>query len=147
MYMFNLCYLGYNKGEEVKTMNEQLWSALIGLSKTVDANPKTENTDSIIKEALTKIKNNEVTQDDIDLIHHEKDVISPGCKTCMHPCGNTSDYDMTLINDKKRELMDLILNLEDINMMYRGLCYLGFDIDDSYIQGLIDQIKNTQVHC
>ena len=29
--------------------------------------------------------------------------------------------------------MNQILHLNDINFIYRGLCYLGFDIDDSYI--------------
>lgn len=122
-------------------MEELLWSALIGLSKTVDSNPKTENTDTIIQSSLKKIKEHHVTQEDIDLVHQEKDIISPGCKTCMHPCGNTDDYDMDLINDKKRELMSLIPSLNDMDLIYRSLCYLGFDIDDSYIQDLIHQIQ------
>ena len=83
-------------------METKLWSALIGLSKTVDSNPKTEHTDSIIMDCLQHLKNHTVTQDLIDLVHKEKDKISPGCKTCTHPCGNTSDYDMSLINDKNQ---------------------------------------------
>lgn len=114
-------------------METKLWSALIGLSKTVDSNPKTENTDTIILDCLQHLRNHTVTQDLIDTVHKEKDKISPSCKTCIHPCGNTSDYDMSLINDKKKELMNQILNLSDMNFIYRGLCYLGFDIDDSYI--------------
>ena len=88
-------------------METKLWSALIGLSKTVDSNPKTEHTDSIIMDCLQHLRNHTVTQDLIDLVHKEKDKISPGCKTCTHPCGNTSDYDMSLINDKKKELMNI----------------------------------------
>lgn len=122
-------------------MEELLWSALIGLAKTVDSNPKTENTDMLIQTSLQKIKNHTVTQEDIDLVHKEKDTISPGCKTCIHPCGNTNDYDMNLMNNKKRELMSLIPYLNDMNLIYRGLCYLGFEIDDSYIQSLINQIQ------
>lgn len=98
-------------------METKLWSALIGLSKTVDSNPKTEHTDSIIMDCLQHLKNH------------------------IHPCGNTSDYDMSLINDKKKELMNQILNLSDMNFIYRGLCYLGFDIDDSYIDELIEEVK------
>ena len=109
-------------------METKLWSALIGLSKTVDSNPKTENTDTIIINCLQHLRNHTVTQDLIDLVHEEKDKISPSCKTCTHPCGNTSDYDMSLINDKKKELMNQILHLNDINFIYRGLCYLGFDL-------------------
>lgn len=122
-------------------MEELLWSALIGLAKTVDSNPKTENTDMLIQTSLQKIKNHTVTQEDIDLVHKEKGTISPGCKTCIHPCGNTNDYDMNLMNNKKRELMSLIPYLNDMNLIYRGLCYLGFEIDDSYIQSLINQIQ------
>ena len=82
-------------------METKLWSALIGLSKTVDSNPKTENTDTIIINCLQHLRNHTVTQDLIDLVHKEKDKISPSCKTCTHPCGNTSDYDMSLINDNR----------------------------------------------
>ena len=82
-------------------METKLWSALIGLSKTVDSNPKTENTDTIILDCLQHLRNHTVTQDLIDTVHKEKDKISPSCKICIHPCGNTSDYDMSLINDKK----------------------------------------------
>ena len=124
-------------------METKLWSALIGLSKTVDSNPKTENTDRLIKDCLTHINNHTVTKSLIDQIHDEKDRISPGCKTCQHPCGNTSDYDMSLITPKKQELMQLILKIQDINYIYRGLCYLGFEIDDSYIQNLIDEMNKT----
>ena len=102
---------------------------------------KTENTDTIIMDCLQHLRNHTVTQDLIDLVHKEKDKISPSCKTCTHPCGNTSDYDMSLINDKKKELMNQILNLSDMNFIYRGLCYLGFDIDDSYIDELIEEGK------
>lgn len=108
----------------------------------MDSNPKTEHTDSIIMDCLQHLKNHTVTQDLIDLVHKEKDKISPGCKTCTHPCGNTSDYDMSLINDKKKELMNQILHLNDMNFIYRGLCYLGFDIDDSYIDELIEECKD-----
>lgn len=49
-------------------METKLWSALIGLSKTVDSNPKTENTDTIILDCLQHLKNHTVTQDLIDLV-------------------------------------------------------------------------------
>lgn len=124
-------------------METKLWSALIGLSKTVDSNPKTENTDALIIDCLHHIKHHTVTTSLIDQVHKEKDRISPGCKTCLHPCGNTSDYDMSLITPKKQELMQILLQTQDIHFIYRGLCYLGFDIEDTYIQNLIDEIQNS----
>ena len=54
-------------------METKLWSALIGLSKTVDSNPKTENTDTIIIICLQRLRIHTVTQDLIDLVHKEKD--------------------------------------------------------------------------
>ena len=47
-----------------------------------------------------------------------------------------------IAHDKKKELMHLILNLSDMNYIYRGLCYLGFEIDDSYIDELIEECKD-----
>lgn len=123
-------------------METNLWSCLIGLAKAVDSNPKSKNTDTLILNCLSHISNHTVTQDLIDQVHIEKDLLSPGCKNCAHPCGNTSDYDMSLITEKKKELMNLILTLDQMDWIYRGLCYLGFDIDDSYIQDLIDEIHN-----
>ena len=58
-------------------METKLWSALIGLSKTVDSNPKAENTDTIILDCLQRLRNHTVTQDLIDTVHKEKDKISP----------------------------------------------------------------------
>lgn len=55
-------------------METKLWSALIGLSKTVDSNPKTENTDTIIINCLQHLRNHTVTQDLIDLVHKEKGI-------------------------------------------------------------------------
>ena len=48
---------------------------------------------------------------------------------------------MSLINDKKKELMNQILHLNDMNFIYRGRRHLGFDIDDSYIDELIEEVK------
>lgn len=121
-------------------METKLWSSLIGLAKTIDSNPKTNNTDALVLKCLSHINHHTVTQDLIEQVHKEKERISPGCKTCTHPCGNTSDYDMSLITEKKKDLMNLILTLNQIDLIYRGLCYLGFDIDNSYIQELIDEI-------
>lgn len=56
-------------------METKLWSALIGLSKTVDSNPKTENTDTIILDCLQRLRNHTFTQDLIDTVHKEKDKI------------------------------------------------------------------------
>ncbi|RGJ63678.1 hypothetical protein DXD51_11950, partial [Eubacterium sp. TM05-53] len=52
------------------------------------------------------------------------------------PCSETK-----ILIYKKKELMNQILHLNDINFIYRGLCYLGFDIDDSYIDELIEEGK------
>lgn len=121
-------------------METKLWSALIGLSKTVFKSKNRKHRHNYFRLSSTFKKSYGNTRSNC-LVHKEKDKISPGCKTCTHPCGNTSDYDMSLIDDKKKELMNQILHLNDMNFIYRGLCYLGFDIDDSYIDELIEEVK------
>lgn len=95
---------------------DKIIGALIGLARACGNNPKTENTDEIIRSSLAvcadenKISDSE--QDEIvEKIHAEKNAVSPGCATCTNPCGNTSDFDMTLLrNDKNSEIKHKILS-------------------------------------
>ena len=38
--------------------------------------------------------------------------------------------------------LHLLLHLSNINYIYRGLCDLDFDIDDSYIDELVEEYKD-----
>ena len=80
-------------------------------------------------------------------IHTEKFAIAPDCATCLNPCGNTSDYDMTQfygadakIIAAKRDLIETIrkkiCSSETVpETVYRGIAYLGYDLEpEAYTQ-------------
>ena len=101
-----------------KELQDLLTGALIGLVKACGTNPKTENTDAIVTEGLAMTSPDfpeEVTEPElasfIAKVRDEKYTVSPGCRLCAAPCGNTSDFDMKEIaseekeNEMKRELL------------------------------------------
>ena len=104
-----------------KELQDLLTGALIGLVKACGTNPKTENTDAIVTEGLAMTSPDfpgEVTEPElasfIAKVRDEKYTVSPGCRLCAAPCGNTSDFDMKEIaggekeKSMKRELLALI---------------------------------------
>lgn len=94
---------------------DKIIGALIGLARACGNNPKTENTDEIIRISLAAYADgNEISDREqneiIEKIHAERNAVSPGCATCTSPCGNTSDFDMTLLqNDENSEIKHKIL--------------------------------------
>lgn len=124
-------------------------AALIGLVGAVNNNGKTENTDNIVREALSSVDSDEI----INRIHEEKYIISPNCRNCTSPCGNTSDYDLDKLNNNTLEIKQLKFKVIDelVNVMnkvsgeipdvvYKAISYLGYDmVPESYIK-LIDEL-------
>ncbi len=93
-----------------KELQDLLTGALIGLVKACGTNPKTENTDAIVVEGLAMTSPDfpgEVTEPKlasfIAKVRDEKYTVSPGCRLCAAPCGNTSDLDMKEIAGEERE--------------------------------------------
>lgn len=78
----------------MKMQGDSIISALIGLVGAVSNNGKTEQTDSVIREAFLCLKDADSEEEMVQKIHAEKFIIAPDCATCLNPCGNTSDYDM-----------------------------------------------------
>lgn len=128
-------------------------SALIGLAGAVSNNGTTENTDAVIEKALLS-ENDE--QELVELIHAEKFRVSPNCATCENPCGNTSDYEVAKFEEcdadvkaEKDKLFDEIvsyLKKRDKSSMlpeliYRGIAYLGYDLEVNSYQKMIGQIR------
>lgn len=105
-----------------KELQDLLTGALIGLVKACGTNPKTENTDAVVVEGLAMTSPDfpagNLTEADlasfIAKVRDEKFTVSPGCRLCAAPCGNTSDFDMQEIvgeekeQKMKRELLALI---------------------------------------
>ena len=78
----------------MKMQGDSIISALIGLVGAVSNNGKTEQTDSVIREAFLCLTDAGSEEEMVQKIHAEKFIIAPDCATCLNPCGNTSDYDM-----------------------------------------------------
>lgn len=78
----------------MKMQGDSIISALIGLVGAVSNNGKTEQTDSVIREAFLCLTDAGSEEEMVRKIHAEKFIIAPDCATCLNPCGNTSDYDM-----------------------------------------------------
>ena len=126
---------------------DRIISALIGLVGAVSNNGKTKETDGVIREAFLRLPDAGREEETVKKIHAEKFTIAPDCATCLNPCGNTSDYDMTQfygadakIIAAKRELIEAIReklsSSETVpEAVYQGIAYLGYDLEpESYEQ-------------
>ena len=85
---------------------DKIISALIGLARACGSNPKTENTDALVIKALAFPEGGDDSAISrmVEAIHEEKFTISPGCATCASPCGNTSDYDLSLLYQAQEDV-------------------------------------------
>ena len=126
---------------------DRIISALIGLVGAVSNNGKTNQTDSVIREAFLRLTDAGSEEETVEKIHREKFIIAPDCATCQNPCGNTSDYDMVQFYEAdakiiaaKRDLIETIRqklsSSETVpEAVYRGIAYLGYDLEpEAYAQ-------------
>lgn len=126
---------------------DRIISALIGLVGAVSNNGKTKETDGVIREVFLRLPDAGREEETVEKIHAEKFTIALDCATCLNPCGNTSDYDMTKfygadakIIAAKRELIEAIReklsSSETVpEAVYQGIAYLGYDLEpESYEQ-------------
>lgn len=82
-------------------LHNELLGAVIGLARTCANNPKTDDTDRLLFTALRVSANANANEQTLTAmirrVNDEKAIISPGCATCVARCGNTDNYDMTLL--------------------------------------------------
>lgn len=155
-------------------MRDELVGAMIGLAKSCQNNPKTENTDSVIIEGLflsarNTDSNQETLQAMIDKVNKEKDIIVPNCKHCQSPCGNTSNYDMNEIwnapediRSAKSKLLVISQELakyayqameqgyenEEVNYFFhKALCMLGYDLEEEHLLPVIKEAQEYLEQC
>lgn len=108
-------------------MNEKIISALVGLAGAIGNNGKTEQTDSVVINALLNCYSSTDEDTIVTAIIKDKYTISPNCETCPTPCGNTSNYDMT-----KEEI-------------YKAISFFGYELSlDSYTD-LINSLNQMEV--
>ena len=155
-------------------LQDELTSALIGLAKSCENNPKTENTDRIIIEGLfttiTNVNfNDETLKNMIDRVHKEKNIIVPDCSVCKAKCGNTDDYDLNNIwsgNDDIRSLKSLILfgirgmaayayhamilgyTDDEVNFFfYKALAMLSYDLNMEQLLPVVLEVGEVNMKC
>ena len=129
-------------------LQDKLTGALIGLARAASNSEKTEQTDRLILEGLFTTVTNVNFNDDtlnllIDRVNAEKNFLSPGCSQCGSPCGNTDNYDMSLIwnsDEDTRSLKSLILfGLRGMAAYAYHAMVLGYthpEVNDFFYRGL-----------
>lgn len=131
----------------MQMQGDRIISALIGLVGAVSNNGKTKQTDNVIREAFLHLTDADSEEETVEKIHTEKFTIVPDCATCLNPCGNTSDYDMTKFYGTdaktiaaKRDLIEAIRqklsSQENVpEAVYQGIAYLGYNLEpEAYAQ-------------
>lgn len=120
-------------------MEDKLLGALIGLAKSTANTAPVESTLETLVDGLAllyKEKENLCVEDDADnsllncelarmtdRVHEEKFKLVPDCALCQSPCGNTSDYDVSLFGEspasKQKLNLEIIAGLEKIAYIIR----------------------------
>ena len=150
-----------------KELQDLLTGALIGLVKACGTNPKTENTDAIVAEGLAMTSPDfpgEVTEPElasfIAKVRDEKYTVSPGCRLCAAPCGNTSDFDMKEIlgEEKSRQMKRQLLRLireqavkiwkcnkrepEQVLFFYKALSIISYDFTSKELEPVLEEASH-----
>lgn len=96
-------------------LHNELLGAVIGLARTCANNPKTDDTDRLLFTALRVCANEAATEQMLTAmirrVNEEKAIISPGCATCTARCGNTDNYDMSLLWNAEDEIKNAKLSI------------------------------------
>lgn len=131
--------------------NPRIICALFGLAGAINNNGKLDTTDEIVIKALSSDDNDQI----IEMIHKEKYRISPGCETCISPCGNTSDFNIELLNRENPE--NLAVKEKMIETLYRyalttkgndladaaykAISYFGYDLEKESYMKVIGELE------
>lgn len=96
-------------------LHNELLGAVIGLARTCANNPKTDDTDrlifTVLRVSANKSANEQTLASMIHRVNEEKAIISPGCATCTARCGNTDNYDMSLLWNAPDEIREAKLSI------------------------------------
>lgn len=155
-----------------KELQDLLTGALIGLVKACGTNPKTENTDDIVIKGLAMTSpafcdgdaTDDVTEAElaafIAKVRDEKYTVSPGCRLCAAPCGNTSDFDMKEIlgEEKSRQMKRQLLRLireqavkiwkcnkrepEQVLFFYKALSIISYDFTSEELEPVLEEASH-----
>ena len=139
--------------------DKKILSVLIGLAGAMSNYGRTDTTDAVVMDTLISEKSDDTDiEKAIEKIHNEKNKISPNCASCMNPCGNTSDYDMSHWHESVPEILRAKEHtwwelkravLEKSNegkrtlpdVAYRIIVYLGYDMEPAEYNNLMEELR------
>lgn len=142
--------------DERTALAKTLLGCLVGLARASDNNPKTPNTDQILRDGLLATTPGICTQEElqswIESVKAEKDAVAPGCALCQNRCGNTDDYDMRRLELAEPEIRNakwaILLTAralaiydapEAVNYLYKALYVLAEDWSAEELFGVLQE--------
>lgn len=144
-------------------MDKRIISVLIGLVGACNNGVPTRNTDPLLIKALAfspSSDNDPEIEKLIEEIRAEKNIVSPGCATCVSPCGNTSDYDLSRLEGASEEIRSIKLEIltelhriaedaeelydKEMELLYKSLSYVSYDLEKEPLQNLLSELKKIK---
>ena len=161
--------------EGLSSGDREVLGAVVGLAKTCGNNPYTDDTVKHMCEALVKFDRVLDGGDEaydaagaaqmVEELHREKYTVSPSCAVCQARCGNTDDYDISLILNEDDEKVGIKAGLiyaavmmaksaladnglcsdDDFRLVFTGaLTVLSYEMS---VKGLENAIEQTKKYC
>lgn len=92
-----------------------LLGSLVALARATVNEPKTEDTDRVLRMGLMLAAKPEAGERELTranaIVQSEKHLVAPNCATCTMRCGNTDDYDMARLWAAPAQIRELKLRL------------------------------------
>lgn len=94
---------------------DELLGALVGLARAATSEPKTADTDEVLNAGLCLAAQPDASEEKLRrmlaIVRAEKQRVAPNCASCAMPCGNTADYDLTLLWNAPEPILSLKLQM------------------------------------
>lgn len=164
------------KKADTAELQDELTGALIGLARSAKGNEDLINTNTwkLITEGLfstlTNVNfDNDAIRKQIELVHTEKSRFIPNCSSCISPCGQNNDYDMSELwnaDENIRSLKSLILfglrgmaayayhamvlgyTDEEVNHFFmEGLFKIGLDLTMEELLPVVMKVGEINLRC
>lgn len=94
---------------------DELLGALAGLARAATSEPKTADTDEVLNAGLRLAAQPDASEEKLRrmlaIVRAEKQRVAPNCASCAMPCGNTADYDLTLLWNAPEPILSLKLQM------------------------------------
>ena len=94
---------------------DELLGALVGLARAAASEPKTADTDEVLNAGLCRAAQPDASEEKLRrmlaIVRAEKQRVAPNCASCAMPCGNTADYDLTLLWNAPEPILSLKLQM------------------------------------